>query len=72
MKNADPRRVKCRRDGRVWIPVVYVRRSPERGSDGKITSRDHLWIDCPTCCRGYKYEIEHDRWMSDRPLDILS
>jgi hypothetical protein len=69
--NMDPKRVKCQRDGCAWTPRVYTKRVPNRVGD-HIVHEDQLWIDCPTCKRGYQYDTEHDRWMSDRPLTILT
>ena len=54
-------KVRCERDGTVWEAKI-------RQIGG------HEFIDCPTCYRGYYFELSEDgkdTWMSDRPLTIL-
>ena len=69
--NIDPKRVRCRREGYTWNPLVFTKRVPHRVGD-HVVYEDHLFINCPTCLRAYQYEAEHDRWMSDRPLHLIT
>ena len=53
-----PIKVRCERDNTTFKPVI------QKDPSGA------LYINCPTCCRGYYLE-EDEIWRADRPLTIL-